>query len=301
MARSRSNPRNPRVDTDYYAVLGLEPSASDDEIRRTYKRLALEAHPDKNPERREWAEARIRELIAAYEVLADPDRRHALDRFLATGVRRGPRDGGPFFFHRKTPGARALLILHHLVGQRPQVAAELLEEMEEEFGLDYLGDYLERGDCLDCLFLLAEHHVREKNYLAAAERLRMFYHQDNQSRSPRHYFDQVVDLLKDIYLRKLPKTLAPELQVTYLTQAAEFRLGGKDEVLRLRLLVETAASSGNATTALAALERLRALAPTTPELADLEALVESSVDADAPRRRRRMRGRASRSGPTVNG
>ena len=69
---------------DYYAVLGLRPGASDDEVRRAFHRLAKLWHPDRYMAApaplRERAERRMRALIAAHEALGDPVRRHVYDR-----------------------------------------------------------------------------------------------------------------------------------------------------------------------------------------------------------------------------
>jgi len=60
---------------DLYVVLGIRRGASDAEIRRAYRRLARQYHPDINPGDREAA-ARFHDISRAYETLADPDRRH---------------------------------------------------------------------------------------------------------------------------------------------------------------------------------------------------------------------------------
>ncbi len=64
---------------DYYAVLGVSRDASPEEIKKAFRRLARDTHPDANPDDPS-AEARFREVAEAYEVLSDPERRRAYDR-----------------------------------------------------------------------------------------------------------------------------------------------------------------------------------------------------------------------------
>jgi len=65
---------------DYYQTLGVDRSASGDEIKKAYRKLARDHHPDVNPDDPE-AEARFKELAKAYEVLSDPEARSRYDRF----------------------------------------------------------------------------------------------------------------------------------------------------------------------------------------------------------------------------
>jgi molecular chaperone DnaJ len=79
---------------DYYEVLGVERDASAEDVKRAYRRLAMEFHPDRNPDNPE-AEARFKEATEAYEVLRNPDNRSRYDRFGHAGVRGAGR--GPTF------------------------------------------------------------------------------------------------------------------------------------------------------------------------------------------------------------
>lgn len=74
---------------DYYEVLGVTKSASSDEIKRAYRRLAMKYHPDRNPGDAE-AEAAFKECAEAYEVLSDSERRAIYDRYGHAGLRGQP-------------------------------------------------------------------------------------------------------------------------------------------------------------------------------------------------------------------
>lgn len=66
---------------DLYDVLGVSPSASSEEIKKAYKKLALQLHPDKNHGKREESEAKFKKVTEAYQVLSDPQKREHYDRF----------------------------------------------------------------------------------------------------------------------------------------------------------------------------------------------------------------------------
>jgi len=77
---------------DYYTVLGIERGAAEDEIKRAYRKLAMEFHPDRNPGDAA-AEAKFQEATEAYEVLKDPERRARYDRFGHEAAQQGAGPG----------------------------------------------------------------------------------------------------------------------------------------------------------------------------------------------------------------
>ncbi|KAI4465051.1 dnaj-like-2 isoform a-related [Holotrichia oblita] len=78
------------ADNKLYEILGVSRSASDNEIKKQYRKLAKEYHPDKNPQ----AGDKFKEISYAYEVLSDPKKRQVYDKFGLKGMQEGAQDGG---------------------------------------------------------------------------------------------------------------------------------------------------------------------------------------------------------------
>lgn len=70
---------------DYYKVLGISHNASDEEIKKEYRRLAMLYHPDRNPGKEKWANEKFKEINEAYAALGDPQKRKQYDQFGTAG------------------------------------------------------------------------------------------------------------------------------------------------------------------------------------------------------------------------
>ncbi len=80
---------------DYYEVLGVSKTATDDEIKKAYRKKAIQFHPDKNPDDKE-AEEKFKEAAEAYEVLSDGNKRSRYDQFGHQGMNGGSASGGGY-------------------------------------------------------------------------------------------------------------------------------------------------------------------------------------------------------------
>ena len=81
---------------DYYKILGVPRNASEQDIKKAYRKLAMQYHPDRNPGKEEWANEKFKEINEAYAVLGDPEKRGQYDRFGTVG------DIGDIFRSRNT-------------------------------------------------------------------------------------------------------------------------------------------------------------------------------------------------------
>ncbi len=84
------------ADKDFYEILGVQKNASDDEIKKSYRKLAMKYHPDRNKDDKE-AERKFKEVSAAYEILKDSEKRSSYDQYGHDAFRQGGMGGGQGF------------------------------------------------------------------------------------------------------------------------------------------------------------------------------------------------------------
>jgi curved DNA-binding protein len=70
---------------DYYEILGVPRNAADEQIKKAYRKLAMQYHPDRNPGKEKWANEKFKEINEAFGVLGDPEKRRQYDQFGTVG------------------------------------------------------------------------------------------------------------------------------------------------------------------------------------------------------------------------
>jgi len=83
-------------DTKYYDLLGVNRDANDSQIKSAYKKLALKWHPDRNPNNRDEATQKFKEISEAYQVLIDPEKRQIYNKYGVDGIKEAQNGGGGF-------------------------------------------------------------------------------------------------------------------------------------------------------------------------------------------------------------
>ena len=82
------------LSSDYYKIMGIARNATDIELKKAYRKLALKWHPDKNQDKKELASENFKKVAEAYEILSDTNKRNLYNKYGKEGLMRGPRASG---------------------------------------------------------------------------------------------------------------------------------------------------------------------------------------------------------------
>ena len=245
------------VFTDYYATLGVPQTASRDDIRASFRKLAKKHHPDVNPRSPKRAGQKMKRVLAAYEILADEARRLEYDQRLAAYQDRGrDRRREYLLLRRHRPEGWARLVLYDLMEGNE---AEAIFQYEagpaggEEFQLERA---LPVGDWLDCKFLLAEAYARMKMYGLALDLYEeIFYAAETRSRRG-YLLDEIRDRIRNLCCRTLAQGASCEEAIAYYQRALRLGLPQADAAFLHKKMAEcyhqmgdSACASGHLATA----------------------------------------------------
>ena len=211
---------------NYYKLLGVNMDASEESIRKAFRRLAKQYHPDVNPHRKGWAAEQFRTLMQAYETLMDTTQRLLYDRQLDAYLRLEEVDLGI----RKGRALRneAEQILYDLLTGNGEKAVRDYETLQKERGDFDLLTYFSLQDYLDCKFLLGEEYERQKNYTKALEFYEEVYREEMQGPRLRFFFEELQDRIRDIYCRSLARVAAPAEAIEIYQKVLLLKLSKSD-------------------------------------------------------------------------
>jgi len=214
---------------DHYEVLGVDRKATKAQIKRAFRRLVKQVHPDKNPKDKGEAVKKFRAIIAAYETLMDDRKRALYDRVLSKYDRRVTRFHGGNGTGSPAKLSKFDLILSELLSGRIEEAIRIYEGLTGEKGNLDLTEHMDYPDARDCEFLLAEAYQSLCRYEEAAR----LYERSLEHERYRPYFnkftEEVISRLKRIYSRLLTQSRVPELSLLYI-QKLIFLGGSKRQI-----------------------------------------------------------------------
>lgn len=205
---------------DYYAVLGIAPGASDEDIKKAYRKLVFKYHPDRNPNDKE-AEDKIREINAAYEIVGDAETRKTYER-LRFGDE--PRDMPPdpalvleaMLAKLFDEGRKELFAL--LIKELARVRAELAvirERTVAEQGYDTFKESIIAARAAEVMpeFVTPEMEGRKKRLVDVA--LRMMISQGVVGMYDERSCNDVRDRFRDAFQRGRVKGFSAALELLY--------------------------------------------------------------------------------------
>ncbi len=221
--------------TNYYELLEVDRSASEEDIKRAFRRLAKLYHPDNNPGALKKSEAMLKHVMAAYRVLSNKRERARYDVLLSNRPERYRQKESES--KERTAQMRAQALLEHLLDSSGTEALKIYDRMETE-GFD-LKEHLGQRDYLDCLFLVAEQLEEAERDSEAADLYEELYRLEKEPPRRRYFFDEIELRLQKLYSRKLPlKAKNTEEEIACYERMLEFEIDRNEEAFIWKKIAE---------------------------------------------------------------
>ncbi|MDR2073316.1 MAG: J domain-containing protein [Spirochaetaceae bacterium] len=219
---------------NYYTLLNIEKNASYRDIKRAFRERAKVLHPDIAGKS---AEAQMRRLLTAYEVLSSPDRRFEYDRAYERFIGSKGFDYRNFLKDRADPPSQARLVFFLLLHLEDEAA---LEVWNKNGGLDFsLEKYLDREDWMDCAFLLAEELDKRRRPYEAFMLLLGITREERRRPYFKHFMEDVEKLLKELVRLRLKSAVDGETYLGCLESLLGLGFSSKEERRWMDAMAET--------------------------------------------------------------
>ncbi|MCX6354969.1 MAG: DnaJ domain-containing protein [Candidatus Aureabacteria bacterium] len=241
---------------NYYEILEIRADSTREDVKAAFRSLAKKYHPDFHPERSKWAHDRMHEILRAYEVLIDDEKRVVYDRTLShlESLRR-PSCRENLKRKASEPAACCRLIFLDLLEGRGAEGVALYERLSSSNPQFQIKDYMKIGDRLDCEFLLAEEYERQKKNEIAFEMYGRIYTEDQRYNYFGHFREEILLRMRNLILLfletkgSLPLALRSfsqylrdglrrqERAFIYKKMAESFLRAGEERLARLTFLI----------------------------------------------------------------
>jgi tetratricopeptide (TPR) repeat protein len=224
---------------NYYEILGLEPTCTAGDIKRSFRREAKELHPDLKSFNRHVSDEQMRALLDAYETLINPDRRSDYDRIYTVSFRKSKFNYRDYLRARTIdPYCQAKLIFYDLLNSEYEEALELHDELCSRYEDFSLEDYLGHEDYMDCLFLMAEALEKKGEYIRACELYKHICVLEMKQPYFHHFMEEVVERLRGITCFKMVACLPAQTSIKYITDMIRFNFSRKDNAFFYKKIAE---------------------------------------------------------------
>jgi curved DNA-binding protein CbpA len=231
---------------NYYELLGVRQDASAAEIKKAFREKAKRLHPDITGGGSE-AEGRMRQLIAAYEVLSSGQRRYEYDRTYTRFAKEGDFDYRVWLRSRQDGESKAKLIFFELLHLEED---EAIAVWLKNGGMDFpMERYLGREDWMDCAFILAEELDRRGDSHNAFLLLAYIMKEERSLPYFRHFTEEIEKFIRELVRLRLRPQVNDETWAKCMETLLTLGFPEKDQRFWMRSLAKVLAANGDSGTA----------------------------------------------------
>ena len=227
---------------NYYDILEVHQEVSSEEIKRSFRTLIKKYHPDIHGPNKLWAESKTKIIIQAYKTLSDSITREQYDRLYNHHLHKSRTQRHTKREVTQTENKDILsqvrLIFDDLLNGHAQNAIENYERLLKNCGGVEFLLHLKHRDYIDCKFLLAEAYERIGQYEAAIGFYEFLYERGKDTHHRRHLISEIKERIRNIYCRKLSRSVPPEKALGYYEKLLRLKLNKNENAFIYKKMAE---------------------------------------------------------------